>query len=72
MLWASWPVVEDSWARLEGSPDPGGLPRYPLLTAIPLTFVLLIVQGGALLIRQIATLRGHASGGAVAEEVGHV
>jgi len=72
MLWASWPVVEDSWARLEGSPDPGGLPRYPLLTAIPLTFVLLIAQGGALLIRQIATLRGQAPGGAVAEEAGHV
>ncbi len=73
MLWTSWPVVEDSWARLEGSPDPGGLPRYPLLTAIPVAFILLIVQGGALLIRNIATLRGlspeEAEG---AESGGHV
>ncbi len=72
MLWASWPVIEDSWARLEGSPDPGGLPRYPLLTAIPLAFILLIFQGGALLIRQIATLRGLAPGGMETLEVGHV
>ena len=73
MLWASWPVVEDSWARLEGSPDPGGLPRYPLLTAIPVAFILLIIQGGALLIRNIATLRGLTPGEAEAvEDVGHV
>lgn len=74
MLWASWPVVEDSWARLEGSSDPGGLPRYPLLTAIPLTFILLIVQGGALLIQQIAILRGLTpdGGAAAVEETGHV
>ncbi len=73
MLWASWPVIEDSWARLEGSPDPGGLPRYPLLTAIPLTFILLIFQGGALLIQQIAILRGLTPAGAEgAEEAGHV
>lgn len=45
MIWASWPVVLDSWIRLEGSPDPGGLPRYPLLTVIPLAFILLMVQG---------------------------
>lgn len=72
MLWTSWPVIEDSWARLEGSPDPGGLPRYPLLTAIPLAFILLILQGGAFLIQQIATLRGLTPSGAAAEEVGHV
>ena len=70
MLWTSWPVVEDSWARLEGSPDPGGLPRYPLLTAIPLAFILLVVQGGALLIRNIATLRGLTPGEAEAVEGG--
>ncbi len=72
MLWASWPVIEDSWARLEGSPDPGGLPRYPLLTAIPLAFILLILQGGALLIRQIATLRGLTPGGMETLEAEHV
>ena len=73
MLWASWPVVEDSWARLEGSPDPGGLPRYPLLTALPIAFILLMLQGGALLVRQVALLRGHAPGATPeAEPAGHV
>ena len=59
MLWTSWPVVADSWAHLEGSPDPGGLPRYPLLTCIPLAFLLLLLQGGAHIIRDIASLRAH-------------
>ena len=73
MLWASWPVVVDSWAQLEGSPDPGGLPRYPLLTAIPVTFILLILQGTALLIREVATLRGlHPDGEDGLAEAGQV
>ncbi len=57
MLWTSWPVVVDSVMRLEGSPDPGGLPRYPLLAVIPLAFVLLLLQGAAQIIRNIARLR---------------
>lgn len=58
MLIVSWPAVADSWARLEVSPDPGGLPRYPIKTVIPIAFVLLIVQGVSLLIKQVALLRG--------------
>ncbi|MEO1368382.1 MAG: TRAP transporter small permease subunit, partial [Acidobacteriota bacterium] len=31
-LWASIPAVRNSWAVWEVSPDPGGLPRYPIKT----------------------------------------
>ena len=57
-LWVSWPAVRASWAILEGSPDPGGLPRYPIKSVILVAFVLLIAQGAAELIRRIAFLRG--------------
>jgi len=57
-LWFSWPAVADSWSRLEGSPDPGGLPRYPIKSVILIAFVLLIVQAVSEVIHQIAFLRG--------------
>jgi TRAP-type mannitol/chloroaromatic compound transport system permease small subunit len=57
-LWVSWPAVRASWTILEGSPDPGGLPRYPIKAVILIAFVLLIVQGLAELIRRVAFLRG--------------
>ena len=28
-LATAWPAVSNSWAIVENSPDPGGLPRYP-------------------------------------------
>ncbi len=56
MIWTSWPDVMDSWARLEGSPDPGGLPRYPLLTVIPLAFLFLMLQGAVYIIREVSVL----------------
>ena len=69
MLWTSWPMLLDTWGvttgRLEVSPDPGGLPRYPIKTMIPLAFVLLLVQGTSLLIRQGAVLRGATAGDAI-------
>jgi TRAP-type mannitol/chloroaromatic compound transport system permease small subunit len=38
--------IQNSWAVLEVSPDPGGLPaRYLLKAMIPLGFLLLIIQG---------------------------
>lgn len=57
----TWPTVVNSWHTLEVSPDPGGLPRYPLKTMFLVGFVLLFLQGVAMLIRQIAFLRGHAA-----------
>ena len=61
MLWTSWPAVSESWALREMSSDPGGLPRYPIKTMIPVAFVLLLLQGVSILIREAATLRGGAA-----------
>ena len=41
----TWPGVLESWTIREESPDPGGLPRYPLKAVVLLGFVLVIVQG---------------------------
>jgi len=60
VLWMSIPFVTNSWAILEGSPDPGGLPRYPIKTVIPLALLLVMVQGVSLLIREGAILMGVA------------
>lgn len=58
MLVTSWPAVRNSWAVREGSPDPGGLPRYPIKSVLLVCFALLLLQALALLIRKIAALRG--------------
>jgi len=57
MVLVSIPAVENSWAILEQSPDPGGLPRYPIRTLIPVAFVLILLQGLVLLVREAAVLR---------------
>lgn len=57
-IWASLPAVAASWSILEGSPDPGGLPRFPIKTLVPLAFGLLLLQGLAELGRRIERLRG--------------
>jgi TRAP-type mannitol/chloroaromatic compound transport system permease small subunit len=59
MLWVSWPVVMNSWNVREVSPDPGGLPRWPLKAMVPVCFLLLIVQGVSELIKETGHLRGH-------------
>lgn len=56
MIWSSLPSVVDAWIRLEGSPDPGGLPRYPLLSIVPLAFLLLLLQGLVFGIHEIQNL----------------
>lgn len=61
-LAVSIPSVSSSWAVFEGSPDPGGLPRYPLKTLVPLAFGLLILQGVARALASLATLRGASEG----------
>jgi TRAP-type mannitol/chloroaromatic compound transport system permease small subunit len=57
-LWSSTPSVRASWAIREGSPDPGGLARYPLKTLILVSFGLLALQGVAELIKDAARWRG--------------
>lgn len=57
VLWTSWPIVRNSWAIRELSPDPGGLPRWPLKPFILVCFVLLLVQSVSELIKEIHALR---------------
>lgn len=57
----AWPSVSSSWAIGEVSPDPGGLPRYPLKSLVPIAFTLLIVQGISQAIKQVASLRGYGA-----------
>lgn len=58
VLWMTIPFVVNSWAILEGSPDPGGLPRFPIKTVIPLALVLVMVQGVSIIIWETVVLRG--------------
>ncbi len=58
VLWHSIPFVTNSWAILESSPDPGGLPRYPIKSVIPLALLFVMLQGVSLMIREAAVLRG--------------
>lgn len=57
-FWMSVPAVRNSWQVLEGSPDPGGLPRYPIKSMLLVGFGLLFLQGISELIKEIAILRG--------------
>jgi TRAP-type mannitol/chloroaromatic compound transport system permease small subunit len=67
VLWASVPSVRNSWAAREVSPDPGGLPRYPLKAVILVCFILLLMQGISELIRAWSVIR-HVPGAHLHEE----
>ena len=58
MLWVSYPTVRNSWAIREVSPDPGGLPRWPIKAVILVAFVLLLLQAFSQLIKSIDAIRG--------------
>ena len=72
LIIASWEYVDVSWTIGEGSREAGGLP-YPfvplLKSLIPLTALLVIFQGLANLLGDIATLAGAGDGGGPAHEV---
>lgn len=52
-----WPGILESIHVLERSPDPGGLPRYPLKAVVPIAFVLLLIQAsGELLSKSLICL----------------
>jgi len=54
---SSWEFVSYSFRIAEGSPDPGGLPyRFLLKASIPMGFLLLLIQGIALILRSIDTI----------------
>lgn len=58
LLWWSWPMVRGSWAILEGPISVGGIPASFLMKSlIPAFCVLLLIQGAAILLRDILRLR---------------
>lgn len=57
MLWVSFPAVRNSWSIGEVSPDPGGLPRYPIKAVILVSFALLLLQGLSQILKQVVILR---------------
>jgi len=58
LTWMTWPFFVDSWIRNEGSPNAGGLLRWPVKLLLPVGFFLLCLQGFSELIKRIALLRG--------------
>jgi len=58
LLYYSWPFVAGSWAILEGPVSVGGIPASFLLKSlIPAFCVLLLIQGAAILLRDVLRLR---------------
>lgn len=58
LFYFSWSTVESSWKIREMSPDPGGLPRYPLKTFLLISPSLLLIQGISEAIKNAAVLTG--------------
>ncbi len=58
VIFYSWGWTVNSWAVWEMSPDPGGLPRYPIKSMVIVSFVLLIIQGVAEAIKHWAVWTG--------------
>ncbi len=57
IIYSSMPFVEASFSMGEGSSDAGGLPfRFLLKACIPLSFLLLLIQGVALMLRAWVTI----------------
>ncbi|MGB7440292.1 MAG: TRAP transporter small permease subunit [Coleofasciculaceae cyanobacterium] len=59
VIYFSWGTILNSWKILEVSPDPGGLPRYPIKSIIIVSFVLLILQGISEGIKNLAIFTGN-------------
>lgn len=57
-IFFSWNTVVQSWQIWEMSPDPGGLPRYPIKTMIIVSFALLLLQGISQGIKNFAIVTG--------------
>ncbi|MBW4559128.1 MAG: TRAP transporter small permease subunit [Trichormus sp. ATA11-4-KO1] len=58
VIFFSWDTIVASWQILETSPDPDGLPRYPIKAMIIVAFVMLIFQGISQAIKNVAILQG--------------
>ncbi len=62
-VWVTVPAGLESWRVREDSPDAGGLLRWPLRLAVPVAFALLSLQGVALMVRAVGTIRGEPRAG---------
>jgi TRAP-type mannitol/chloroaromatic compound transport system permease small subunit len=60
LAWMTWPFFADSYLRGEGSPNAGGLLRWPVKILLPLGFGLLTLQGLSELVKRVALLRGES------------
>ena len=60
MIYLGYPWAMRSFAQLEMSNSPGGLPVWPVKLLLPLGFFLLLLQGIAEFLRRIAALAGAA------------
>jgi len=60
IMWLSWPLFVEAYARHEISTNAGGLVIWPARLLVPVGFFLLIVQGISELIKRVAFLRGLA------------
>lgn len=59
LLWFGVPYVFDSWVRLEGSPEAGGIPAVFVLKSLILVLpLLLLLQGSAVALRSWLTMHG--------------
>lgn len=58
VLYYGVPMLMDKYASGEMSGNPGGLIRWPVWLAIPVGFVLLMLQGWSELIKRVAFLTG--------------
>src|SRR5258708_21351870 len=56
LAWLSWPFFEQSFAVREGSPNAGGLVRWPIKLVLPVRFALLALPGLSELIKRLAFL----------------
>jgi TRAP-type mannitol/chloroaromatic compound transport system permease small subunit len=59
IMWLSWPLFVDSFARNEVSSNAGGLIIWPARLMVPVGFALLLMQSASELIKRIAFLRGY-------------
>ena len=58
IMWLSWPVFVEAYARHEVSTNAGGLIIWPARLLVPIGFALLILQGLSELIKRVAFLKG--------------
>jgi TRAP-type mannitol/chloroaromatic compound transport system permease small subunit len=59
VIFTSWIFMHNSFAILEGSPDPGGIPfRFVLKACLPVGFTLLLLQGISLGIHSLLQIMG--------------